>query len=303
METMITRIQPMTPKVGLALSGGGPRGAAHIGVLKVLMEHKIPIDFIAGTSAGAVIAGLYACGHTPSEMAKNLDQLKINELFDFKLPITELIKHGVKSIFKMRWSSLPQGFIKGDRIEHYFTSVWQEGTVRNTKIPIAITAVDINTGDTVFFTTPIPAARKILNAKYFHNTRLVDAIRASIAIPGVFYPKKYKGMTLVDGAVKNNLPSDILRHMGAEYIIGVDLGYDGTPNYQLNTIGEILVQCVDVMNREVTLLKGEQYANVVIRPVTTDINVKDKRRFAIYITRGETATKAKINEIKKGIRT
>lgn len=298
MELENSRTRPVRPKIGLALSGGGPRGAAHIGVLKVLLDHKIPIDFIAGTSAGAIVAAMYACGHGPAEMKKLLDNLKINDLADFKLPVSELIKHGVKSIFKMRWSSLPQGFIKGDRIEQYFASLWQEGTVRNTKIPIAITAVDINTGDTVFFSTPLSPARKILNAKYFHNTRLVDAVRASISIPGVFYPKRYKGMALVDGAVKNNLPSDILRHMGAEYIIGVDLGYDGEPNYQLHTIGEILVQCIDIMNREVTLLKGEQYSDIVIRPATTDINLKDKKCFSIYIERGEAAAKAKIHEIK-----
>lgn len=294
-------IRPVRPRIGLALSGGGPRGAAHIGVLKVLLDNKIPIDYIAGTSAGAIVAAMYACGHSPVEMKNLLDNLKVNDLADFKLPVSELIKHGVKTIFKMRWSSLPQGFIKGDKIEQYFASLWQESTVRNTRIPIAITAVDINTGDTVFFSTPLPAVRKILNAKYFHNTRLVDAVRASISIPGVFYPKKYKGMALVDGAVKNNLPSDILRHMGAEYIIGVDLGYDGEPNYQLHTIGEILVQCIDIMSREVTLLKGEQYADIVIRPVTTDINSKDKKRFAVYIERGEVAAKAKVHEIKNAL--
>lgn len=303
MEKEYRGTHPVRPKIGLALSGGGLRGAAHIGVLKVLLDHRIPIDYIAGTSAGAIIASMYACGHGPIEMKKLLDNLKLNDLADFKLPVTELIKHGVKSFFKMRWSSLPQGFMKGDKIEQYFGLLWQEGTVRNTKIPLAITAVDISTGDTVFFLTPIPSARKILNAKYFHNTRLVDAVRASISIPGVFYPKQYKGMTLVDGAVKNNLPSDILRHMGADYIIGVDLGYDGEPNYQLHTVGEILVQCIDIMNREVTLLKGEHYSDIVIRPATNDINPKDKRRFSLYIERGEAAARARIQDIKKGLST
>lgn len=300
MKTLIGA-HPVRPRIGLALSGGGPRGAAHIGVLKVLRDHKIPIDYIAGTSAGAIVAGLYAYGHSPADMKNLLDNIKMNELADFKLPVSELIKHGVKTIFKLRWSSLPQGFIKGEKIERFFSSLWQDATVRNTRIPIAITAVDINTGDTIFFTSPLPASRKILNAKYLHNTRLVDAIRASISIPGVFYPKKYKGMMLVDGAVKNNLPSDILRHMGANYIIGVDLGYNGTPNYQLNTIGEILVQCIDIMNREVTLLKGEQCCDIVIRPVTEDISVKDKRRMSVYVERGEAAARAKIAEIKTAI--
>ncbi|MCX7779695.1 MAG: patatin-like phospholipase family protein [Negativicutes bacterium] len=294
---------PNRPRVGLALSGGGPRGAAHIGVLKVLCDYKIPIDLIAGTSAGAIVAALYASGYSPSDMKAELDRLKLNELIDFKLPVSEIIKHGVKTFFKMRWSSLPQGFIKGDKIEQYLGTWWQDCTVRNTRIPVAITAVDLNTGDTVFFTTPLPSFRKILNAKYFHNTRLVDAVRASISIPGVFFPKKYKGMTLVDGAVKNNLPSDILRQMGAEYIIGVDLGYDGSPNYQINTVGEILMQCIDIMNREVTLLKGEHYSDIVIRPATQDISSKDKRRFMLYVERGEMAARSAVNQIKADIGT
>lgn len=288
-------------RVGLALSGGGIRGCAHIGVLKVLYDNKIPIDYIAGTSAGAIVASMYASGYTPVEMKNILESLKVNDLIDFKIPVSELIKHGVKSFFKMRWSSLPQGFIKGEKIEKYFNTLWQDDTVRNTRIPIAITSVDITSGDTVFFTTPVPGSRKILNAKYLHNTRLVDAVRASISIPGVFYPKTYKGMTLVDGAVKNNLPSDILRMMGAEYVISVDLGYNGAPNTQLGTVGEILMQCIDIMNREVTLLKGETYSDIVIRPVTTDIS-NSKNKLTAYVERGEIAALNHITEIRNALR-
>ncbi|WP_312423056.1 patatin-like phospholipase family protein [Anaerospora hongkongensis] len=289
-------------KVGLALSGGGLRGASHIGVLAALTRERIPIDMISGTSAGAIIAGMYACGYTPKQMVNYAQALKTNELIDLKVTVGDLIKHGAKWLFsgKFRfWSVLPTGLIKGDRIEKYLYNFWQERTVRDTKIPLAITAVDINSADTVFFTTPIPGRRDILNARYYHNTPLVEAVRASISIPGVFFPKKYRGMTLVDGAVKNNLPTDILRHMGADIVIAVDLGYDGQPNNEIKTVGEILMQCIEIMGREVTLLKGSQYADVVIRPGVYDLNMKDSNYMLTAIERGEKATKEKINEIKK----
>lgn len=303
---MIVRVNGVAkgrrPRVGLALSGGGLRGTAHIGVLSTLCEHRIPIDMIAGTSAGAIIAALYATGYKPIQMKALAQDLKINELVDLKVTVGDLIKHGVKWLFsgKFRfWSVLPSGLIKGDKIERLFHSFWQEKTVRDTLIPLGITAVDINTADTVFFTTPIPGSRAILNAKYYHNTTLSDAVRASISIPGVFSPKKYRGMTLVDGAVKNNLPSDILRHMGADVVIAVNLGYDGEVQNDINTVGEILMQCIEIMGREVTLLKGEHLANVVIRPNVYDLNFKDPKYMPISISRGEAATKEKLSDIKK----
>lgn len=288
-------------KVGVALSGGGIRGTAHIGVLKVLVENNIPIDLISGTSAGAIVAAMYACGHTPWQMHTMIQKLKINELIDLNITVGDLLKHGVKWLYNGMfrfWSVLPSGLIKGDKIEQYFYSLWQERTVKDTKIPIAITAVDLNSADTIFFTSPVFNSRAILNARYYHNTSLTDAVRASISIPGIFFPKKYRSMTLVDGAVKNNLPTDILRHMGADIVIGVDLGYDGQANYDIKTVGEILIQCIEIMSREVTLLKSEQCADIIIRPSTFDINFKEIKQAIICIGRGEEAAKEKLADIK-----
>ncbi|HEY3424077.1 MAG TPA: patatin-like phospholipase family protein [Negativicutes bacterium] len=290
------------PKVGIALSGGGVRGSAHIGVLKALDDNNIPIDMISGTSAGAIIAALYACGYSPYQMQLMIHDVKITELVDLKINVSDLFKHGMKwlasGMFRF-WSVLPTGLIKGDKIDKYFSDLWQDRTVRDTKIPIAITAVDINSADTVFFTTPIPGSRTILNARYYHNTLLTEAVRASISIPGIFFPKKYRGMTLVDGAVKNNLPTDILRHMGADVVIAVDLGYAGQPNYDIKTVGEILIQCIEVMSREVTLLKAEQYADIIIRPAISDINFNDIKQFSLCIERGEQSLIARIADIQK----
>lgn len=289
-------------KVGVALSGGGIRGITHIGVLKVLVENNIPIDVISGTSAGAIVAAMYACGYTPQQMQVMVQNLKMNDLIDLNVTVGDLFKHGMKWLFSGMfrfWSVLPTGFIKGDKVEQFFYSLWQNRTVRDTTIPIAITAVDLNSADTIFFTSPVFDSRAILNARYYHNTSLTDAVRASISIPGIFFPKKYRSMTLVDGAVKNNLPTDILRHMGADMVIGVDLGYDGQSNYDIKTVGEILIQCIEIMSREVTLLKAEQYADIIIRPNTSDINLKDtKQQALLYIGQGEQAAREKLTEIK-----
>lgn len=293
--------KPQKRKVGVALSGGGIRGTTHIGVLKALTENNIPIDIISGTSAGAIVAAMYACGYTPRQMQQIVHTIKPSQLIDLKITVTDLFKHGIKwfmsGMFRF-WSVLPTGMIKGDKIERFFSELWHDRTVRNTKIPLAITSVDINSADTVFFTTPVPGSRNILNARYYHNTLLTDAVRASISIPGVFFPKKYRNMTLVDGAVKNNLPTDILRHMGANVVVAVDLGYAGQPNYDIKTVGEILIQCIEVMGREVTLLKSEQYADVIIRPQIYDIDFKDIKQADECIKRGEKALKEKLTEIK-----
>ena len=288
-------------KVGVALSGGGIRGSTHIGVLKALIENNIPVDLIKGTRDGALVDAMFECGYMPWQMEKIIGKIDIQELIDLKVTVTDLVKHGFKwmasGMFRF-WSVLPTGLIKGDRIEQFIGGFLHDRTVRDTRIPVAITAVDINSADTVFFTTPIPGIRDILNARYYHNTLLTEAVRASISIPGIFFPKKYRGMTLVDGAVKNNLPTDILRHMGADVVIAVDLGYAGQPNYDIKTVQEILIQCIDIMGREVTLLKGEQYADVIIRPVIVDIDYKDIKKAPLCIARGEQAVREKIHEIK-----
>lgn len=304
MET-VGREMERRPKVGLALSGGGVRGAAHIGVLKVLTENGVPVDMVAGTSAGALVAALYACGYKPRELEELVQGLKVGELVDFKVTVGELFKHGVKQLFggKSRfWAAMPNGLVKGDRIERYLAGLLGGRTMKDARLPLAVTAVDIISGDTVFFVTPQEGCRTILNARYFHNALIAEAVRASISVPGVFYPKKLRGMLLVDGAVKNNLPTDILHHMGAQVIIAVDLGYDGEPNNGLKTVADILLQCLDIMNREVTLLKGVQFADVVLRPAVAGIAAKEKDYLARCVACGAEAAWAALDEIRRAVR-
>ncbi|MDU2066048.1 MAG: patatin-like phospholipase family protein [Sporomusaceae bacterium] len=288
------------PRIGVALSGGGLRGLAHIGVLAELERAGIPIHFIAGTSAGAVVAALHATGHGSQEMTELAHELNLHDLIDAKFSLNQLVKYGMKWLFTGKFrllSVIPAGMIKGERVEQYFRSLWGNRTVKETKLPLAITAVDLNTAETVFFTTLLRQKPDILHAKYDHSISLIEAVRASISIPGIFQPKVYQGMTLVDGAVKNNLPADILRSMGAEVVLGVDLGYDGQPNFGIQSVGEVLLQCIEIMSREVTLLKGRQLSDLVIRPQTFDLTFRSVKDIDRCIERGRAATKSDLPDI------
>lgn len=290
------------PKIGLALSGGSLRGLAHIGVLKALHEYEIPIDYIAGTSAGAIVASLYACGYKPDEICSLAHSISISDLFTPKLPFVNVLKKG-KQWFSKRRKRLPSGIISGDKFEQLFNNIYQNTAVNTTKIPLAITAVDLYSADTVFFISPQRKNKEIINARYCYDTELSKAVRASISIPGIFRPLRYQGMLLVDGAIKNNLPTDILHYMGADYIIAVDLGFSGEANYEIKNVTDILWRCVDIMNWEVTLLKSENYADLIIRPQSNIVFPPKSKQIDQCIADGEAAVKSHLKTIRQVLKT
>lgn len=299
------KVRADRPTVGLALSGGGIRGLAHIGVLKALRAHGVPIDYIAGTSAGAIVASLYATGCSIDEMEFLAKKIEPTEFVDFNLTVSDFIKFGLKEMMssqKRFWAEVPKGLIKGKRIEKYFSALWGEKTVRDTNIPLAITAVDIYTADTVFFVSPGLLSLAPSNTRYDRTACIAEAVRASIAIPGVFFPKKYRGMLLVDGAVKNNLPTDILREMGADIVLGVDLGYNGAPCYDIHVTGEILLRTIDIINRELTLLKGAEYADHIFRPEVDAISLSDMKNALSAIEIGRQTVEQDWERVKKVFR-
>lgn len=296
------RIRTNRPTVGLALSGGGIRGLAHIGVLKALRAHGVPIDYISGTSAGAIVAALYATGCSIEEMEEIARELEPAEFVDFNLTVSDFIKFGLKEMMsekKRFWAEVPKGLIKGKRIEKYFTEIWGDRTMSDTKVPLAVTAVDIYTADTVFFVSSVPLPPAPSDTRYARGIAIAEAVRASIAIPGVFFPKKYRGMLLVDGAVKNNLPTDILREMGADIVLGVDLGYNGAPSYDIHLTGEILLRTIDIINREVTLLKGAKYADYIFRPEVASLGLSDMKKALSAIEIGERTVEEEWVHMKK----
>ncbi|MCZ6560521.1 MAG: patatin-like phospholipase family protein, partial [Gammaproteobacteria bacterium] len=209
------------PKIGLALAGGGARGSAHIGVIKVLEENRIPIDFIAGTSMGAIIGGLYAMGHTPDEMDKLLADIDWDDIFHDNIDRPHRSFHRKRDDdfslveFKPGFNDgkidLPTGMIQGQKLDLLFSRltlpVAHVKDFDNLSIPYRAVAANIVTGMPVVL----------------GSGNLAQAMRASMSIPAVFAPIRIDGQLLVDGGVVNNIPIDVVREMGADIVIAIDI--------------------------------------------------------------------------------
>jgi NTE family protein len=270
-------------KVGLALGGGGARGLAHIGVLQILEEEDIPIDMIAGASAGAAIGALYAQGKDAS-LIKNLaikllDWRKLLSLVDFGFSRTGLI-HGKKV-----WELLK--LIMGGDVN--FSDL---------KIQLACVATDITRCEEV-----------VIN-----EGSVVDAVRASFCIPGIFAVAKLKGRYLVDGSLVNPVPVSVVRRMGADFVIAVNVIPDfkekrfqtdkeGIATFKKPNIFNVVTQSFQ-MAQCLLVRSCLESADIVIRPRVAHIGVGDFRRRQECILQGELATKDSIIEINRqlGIR-
>lgn len=179
------------PRVGLALSGGGARGLAHIGVLKVLEREEIPVDCLAGTSMGGVIAAAYAAGMSVAEIERQA-----------------LVMARWRNLLSLVDLSLPrQGLFKGDRLLAYFERHLGQRTFADLTMPLALVAVDLNTGQEIIL----------------QEGPVALAVRATVALPGLLAPVEMDGRRLADGGLLNNLPADVVRQMGAELVIAVDV--------------------------------------------------------------------------------
>jgi len=178
--------------VGLVLSSGGARGAAHTGVLKVLEEHRIPIDIIVGTSMGAMIGGAYAAG-VPIK--------KIEEEW-LKTDLVRVAKSFMPTLSLRGWSS-------GNEVRRILQEIVGDKRIEELPIKFAAIAADIETGEEVVI----------------QEGPLVEAMRASSSVPGLFVPAELGGRFLVDGGLVNPLPVDVARHLGAEIVIAVDVGH------------------------------------------------------------------------------
>lgn len=271
------------PKVGLALGGGGARGYAHIGVLKVLEREGIPIDFLAGTSMGGLIAAAYAAGMTPAEMEREALALKPRRLLDLSLPRL--------------------GLLEGKRVYDYLYRILGDKDFSQCRIPVRLMAVDIETGEELAL----------------GEGRLVDAIRATISVPGIFCPARWRGRYLVDGGVTNNVPADVVRRMGAEVVIAVDVGskellpfsLDGTirrpislPGLaRLNPLFGTFVRSAQIMVGELTRYRlAEARPDILIRPEIGPINIEEFGRAAEVIPAGERAAEAMLPAIRRLLR-
>lgn len=253
------------PRVAVVLSGGGAKGVAHIGVLKVIERAGIPVDIVTGTSMGSIVGGLYALGYD----ACSLDSIVRRQNWDFLLSDKEnLSNQNLADREKQNTYMLTKNFTGKKK------DVSQGGFVKGKNLAELFRRLVGQYGDSIDFNTlPIPfacvATDIVTNTEYdFHSGYIAQAMRASMAIPGAFSPVRLGDMVLVDGGLRNNYPADVARAMGADIIIGVTVQGDPRTADDLGSVGSIIGQIVDVN------CKNKYDENLAITDLPIRVNTK-----------------------------
>lgn len=231
---------------GIAFSGGGTRGAAHVGVLQALSDNGMLPDFVAGTSAGSIVAGLFAMGITPKKLSEMVFELSKTGF----LLVDADYKGILKSVLQLL-SHKPitfSGFIKGNKLEDYFCQLTEGKSINDAKIRTVIPAVDLISGETIAYTNSLAGVKPVKRVRWETDVRICDAIRASIAVPAVFQPKNINDMCLVDGGVSDILPVNLLIAAGEKNVLAVDVGEDYKMPESCNII-EISTHSLSIMSR------------------------------------------------------
>ncbi|MDL2240400.1 patatin-like phospholipase family protein [Bacteroidales bacterium OttesenSCG-928-K22] len=250
------------PTVGVVLSGGGAKGFAHIGVLQVLTDKGIPIDYICGTSMGSLVGGLYASGYSPDSIKHIMENADWKFLMNDKVP-RDYIAYDSRAdhdkyILGLTFArgmkpELPGGLVKGQnlmmQLNEYFAPVLDINDFSKLKIPYFCVGADIIHGKDV-----------ILESGY-----LPEAIRASIAVPTVFSPIKIGDMLLIDGGFYNNFPTKELKDKGVDIIIGINVGFEAYSTEKLQSVVEVASQLLWINNVKRNI-ESKEYCDILIEP-------------------------------------
>lgn len=290
---------PKRPRIGLALSGGGARGAAHIGVLKVLEELRVPVDCVAGTSMGSVVGGAFAAGTTPAEMEGVIARTDWKEVFTDRPPRAEIAirrKHDdYKPLFAPEFGFrdgtilLPKGVVTGVTIESFLRLLTEQARdvhdFSRLPIPFRAVAADIATGQAVVL----------------DHGSLALAMRASMAIPGAVTPVELDGRLLVDGGIADNLPIDVVRKLCGDVIIAVNIGTPPLKRDEITSALSIVGQLVNLLGKDsvdrnlATLTPGD----VLIAPDLGDISSASFERQLEAIALGEAAARRAVDALQR----
>jgi NTE family protein len=280
------------PRIGLALSGGGARGLAHVGVLKVLDEMRIPISCITGTSMGSIVGGTFAAGRTPAELEEIVLTANWNEIFRDKPPRDEIAirrkNEDYKTLFAPEYGvkngglALPKGVIAGVSIEAFFRKLAEPaiGIDNFDKLPIPFEAMatDIENGESVVL----------------DHGSLSQAMRASMAVPGAIAPVEIDGKLLVDGGIANNLPIDQARKLCGDVVIAVNISTPPLKRDEITSALSVAAQLLNFLGKQTVdqQLKSLGSGDVLIEPDLGNISAAsfDNSKEAIRI--GEAATRA-----------
>lgn len=328
MRQRMDEIRRYRPTVALVLSGGGAKGAAHIGVIDYIESLGIPVDMVLGTSMGGLIGGLYALGYTPGQMDSlvrsmdwdwvmtdklsrkyisysdmrykekyllsipffyerdyfrmmrqnddNFDSSQMNDVLHIGADQTD----GPDFFRKNLLGSLPSGYIYGQNVSNLISSLsigYQDPMdFKDLPVPYVCVAADMVSG----------------KAKIWHEGKINDAMRSTMSIPGIFAPVRVDGMVLVDGGLRDNYPTALAREMGADIIIGVDLS-DARRKYDdVNNIGDIIGQGIDMLGRD-AFDRNVDIPDVKIKPDLKEFNMMsfNARSIDTILVRGHEAAR------------
>lgn len=248
------------PKIGLALGSGGAKGFAHVGVIKVLKEAGIPIDMIAGSSMGALVAVFYAAGSDVERLYQIAKLFKRKYYLDFTVP-------------KM-------GFISGKRVKDMIRALTYNRRLEELDIPTAVVATDILTGEKVVMT----------------EGPIAEAVRGSISIPGIFVPEKMGDRLLVDGGVIDRIPVSVVKSLGADLVIAVDVSPIKVQG-EVTTIYDVIMQSIEIMQHE--LVHHRQTASdLMMHPAVERFNSRAFTDLEEIIAVGEDEARKHVDAIR-----
>ena len=286
------------PKIALVLSGGGARGVAHVGILKVLEENKVPVDLIVGNSMGSIVGGMYAVGMSPIKMENILKSIDWKDLFTDRPSEKDLSFRDKRD--RQRFArfeigvkkgkiALPKGIIAGQKLNFLLRSLTLQSTgiehFDELPIPFRAVATDVNTGEMVLF----------------EKGSLADAMRASMSVPGVFSPVEIEGRILIDGGVVNNIPIDVARQMGVDIIVAVNVSLPLSSSEELDSVLAISMQTLGInsaenFKKQVALL-GEN--DLLITVNLEEISSADFHRVKEIIELGEKAAEDFTSQLRQ----
>jgi NTE family protein len=290
---------PQRPRIGLVLGGGGARGTAHIGVLQVLNELRVPVDCIAGTSMGSLVAGSYASGLSPSAMMGRLSLVDWRDLFEDNPSQAETnfrerrlqesyypgLEFGINDGLRSA-----HGVVAGQKIKLFFNTLVGgargERTIESLPLPVSIVATDIGTGQKVVF----------------REGELSAAMRASMSVPALLSPVAYRGKMLVDGGLVDNLPIDeVRRSCNPDVVIAVDVGSPLTPPQDVDSIASVTGQMINVLTEQNSVVSRAMVRpqDVYIRPNLTGITAADFNKFRDGAARGRVAALAQKEKLSR----
>lgn len=332
MRARMDRIRRRRPTVAVVLSGGGAKGAAHVGVLRYLEEQGIPVDMVLGTSMGGLIGGLYSVGYSPDFLDSLLRSVDWNLILSDKVP-QDLIAYRQKKYKEKYFASVPfyysmtdlfnrspevrerrrneglhlgAGDETGEKTlrDNLFGSL-PSGYIQGHNVSNVFSGLTVGYQDDIDFTTlPIPffcIAAEMVSGKalLWHDGKLNTALRSTMSIPGIFAPVRTDGMILVDGGIRNNFPADIAKEMGADIVIGVELSDKDMTYEDINNLADLIWQTVDILGRE-SFDKNVGIPDVTVKPDLHEFNLMsfDDESVKTIISRGYSAAKEKEEEIK-----